>query len=116
MHRRDSSSLDFPLELHCRSCDASQPMVFGDLSARIPALGIRLQCGQCDHIALLLDGQGRTLCPRCEESMRPEAEVAARGAYAWISCPECRHTLVTLYGLSLEVCAQLGVFPSPRER
>jgi len=116
MSRRDAPSLDFPLEVHCRGCDASHPAVFRPVSARFGVLGIQVQCGQCARVALLIDGHGRTLCPSCDESVRTVAEVAARGAYAWISCPECAHTLVTLYGLSVEACARLGVFAGPQNR
>jgi hypothetical protein len=116
MARRHASSLDFPLAVYCRGCDASQPVVFRHIAPRLGVLGIQVECGQCARIALLIDGQGRTLCPNCEESVRTVAEVAARGAYAWISCPECTHTLVTLYGLSAEACARLGMFAVPKNR
>lgn len=107
-------ALDFPIEIYCRACDASQPVVFRRVSARFPQFGIQVQCAQCNRVALLIDGAGRTLCPRCDESVRTVAEVSTQGAYAWISCPACLHTLVTLYGLSAEVCARLGVFPALR--
>ena len=106
--------LDFPIRIYCRGCDRPQPMVFRPLVRRVPALGIQVHCASCKRIAMLIDARGRTLCPRCDESVRAVAEVSAQGAYAWVACPACMHTLVTLYGVSLDVCARLGVVPELR--